>query len=44
MFLYHEEGEKMKAIEVKGLTKTFKVKQKEKGLKGSLKSIFKPTS
>ena len=33
----------MKAIEVKGLTKTFKVKQKEKGLKGSLKTIFNPS-
>ncbi len=32
----------MKAIEVKDLTKSFKVKQKEKGLKGSIKSIFKP--
>ncbi|MBR6252405.1 MAG: ATP-binding cassette domain-containing protein [Clostridia bacterium] len=32
----------MKAIEVKGLTKTFTVKQKTKGLKGSLKAIFKP--
>ena len=32
----------MKVIEVKSLSKTFKVKQKEKGLKGSLKSIIKP--
>jgi len=32
----------MNAIEVKKLSKTFKVKLKEKGLKGSLKSIFKP--
>ena len=32
----------MKAIEVKGLSKTFKSKVKEKGLKGSLKAIFKP--
>ena len=32
----------MKAIEVKELSKTFKVKQKEKGLKGSIKAIFKP--
>ena len=32
----------MKVIEVKGLTKTFKVKQKEKGLKGSIKAIIKP--
>ena len=37
-----KEGEKMKAIEVKGLTKTFKVKQKEKGLSGSFKSMFRP--
>ncbi|MGN1371474.1 MAG: ATP-binding cassette domain-containing protein [Candidatus Coprovivens sp.] len=32
----------MNAIEVKGLSKKFRVKQKEKGLMGSLKSIFKP--
>lgn len=32
----------MNVIEVKNLSKTFKVKTKEKGLKGSLKSIFKP--
>ena len=32
----------MKVIEVKKLNKTFKVKVKEKGFKGSLKSIFKP--
>ena len=32
----------MTVIEVKDLKKTFKVKQKEKGLKGSLKSIVKP--
>ncbi len=32
----------MNAIEVKNLSKTFKIKQKEKGLKGSIKSIFKP--
>ena len=31
----------MKAIEVTNLSKNFKVKIKEKGLKGSLKSIFK---
>ena len=29
-------------IEVKNLNKTFKVKTKEKGFKGSIKSIFKP--
>ena len=32
----------MKAIEVNKLCKDFKTKQKEKGLKGSLKAIFKP--
>ena len=32
----------MKVIEVKNLEKIFKVKVKEKGLKGSLKAIFKP--
>lgn len=31
-----------KAIEVKNLNKTFKVKLKDKGLKGSLKSMIKP--
>lgn len=32
----------MAVIKVENLSKTFKVKVKEKGLKGSLKSIFKP--
>lgn len=32
----------MKSIEVKNLSKTFKTKVKETGLKGSLKSIIKP--
>ena len=32
----------MKVIEVKNLRKTFRVKVKEKGFKGSIKSIFKP--
>ena len=32
----------MAIIEVKNLSKKFRVKVKEKGLKGSLKSIFKP--
>lgn len=32
----------MKIIEVKNLNKEFKVKEKEKGIKGSIKSIFKP--
>ena len=30
----------MKSIEVKGLTKTFKVKKKEEGLKASFKALF----
>ena len=33
----------MAIIKVKKLSKTFKIKTKEKGLKGSIKSIFKPT-
>ena len=33
----------MNAIEVNQLSKTFRVKVKEKGLRGSIKSIFKPT-
>lgn len=32
----------MEIIKVENLSKTFKVKQKEKGLKGSLKSVFRP--
>lgn len=32
----------MNIIEVKKLAKTFKVKEKDKGIKGSIKSIFKP--
>ena len=32
----------MNAIEVKKLNKTFNVKLKEKGFKGSIKSIFHP--
>ena len=32
----------MSIIEVKNLSKEFKVKVKDKGFKGSLKSIFKP--
>ena len=37
-----ERSDKMKVIEVKNLSKTFKVKLKEKGLIGSMKSIVKP--
>ena len=33
----------MNVIEVKNLSKEFKVKIKDKGLKGSLKSIIKDT-
>lgn len=33
----------MAVIEVKNLSKNFKVKLKEKGFKGSLKSIIKPS-
>lgn len=32
----------MKVIQVKDLSKTFRVKQKEKGMKGSIKSVFHP--
>lgn len=32
----------IKIIEIKHLSKTFKIKEKEKGFKGSLKSIIKP--
>jgi ABC-2 type transport system ATP-binding protein len=32
----------MNIIEVKNLSKTFRLKQKEKGIKGSFKAIFKP--
>ena len=32
----------MNIIEVKNLNKQFKIKEKEKGIKGSLKSIIKP--
>ena len=32
----------MKIIEVKNLNKKFKIKEKEEGLKGSIKSMFKP--
>jgi len=33
----------MTIIKVKNLTKSFKIKQKESGLKGSIKSMFKPS-
>lgn len=34
----------MKAVEVKNLSKSFKIKTKEKGIRGSLKSLIKPES
>jgi ABC-2 type transport system ATP-binding protein len=39
---YLERSDHMSVIKVKNLSKTFKVKLKEKGLKGSLKSLVKP--
>lgn len=41
-FIFIDGGKNMKVIEVKNISKTFKVKLKEKGFKGSLKSIVKP--
>ena len=32
----------MNVIEVENLSKTFRVKRKEKGMKGSIQAIFKP--
>ena len=32
----------MNAIEARDLSKTFRVKQKEKGMAGSLKAVFRP--
>ena len=37
-----KEVSKMSVIEVKNLCKTFRVKKKEKGLKGSFKSLWQP--
>jgi ABC-2 type transport system ATP-binding protein len=37
-----EEGGRMSAICVQGLTKSFQVKRKEAGMRGSLKSLFRP--
>lgn len=37
-----EEGAKMNVIEVENLSKTFRVRQKEKGMKGSIRAVFKP--
>ena len=40
--MYHEEGTAMKVIEAENLSKTFRVKRKEKGMKGSIQAIFAP--
>ena len=37
-----EEGTEMNVIEAENLSKTFRVKQKEKGMKGSIRAVFKP--
>lgn len=37
-----EEEKKLEAIRVEGLSKTFQVKRKEKGMRGSLKAILHP--
>lgn len=37
-----EEGTRMNVIEAENLSKTFRVKQKEKGMKGSIRAVFKP--
>lgn len=42
IFRLDEEGEAMKAIEVENLSKTFRVKGKEKGMKGSIRAMIKP--
>ena len=41
-FSYMEEGTEMNVIEAENLSKTFRVKQKEKGMKGSIRAVFKP--
>ena len=32
----------MEVVKVKDLSKTFRVRQKEKGMKGSIKAVFHP--
>lgn len=44
-YIFHksiEEGLTMKAIEAEGSSKNFRVKHKEKGMRGSIQSIFHP--
>ena len=41
-FSYMEEGTEMNVIEAENLSKTFRVKRKEKGMKGSIRAVFKP--
>lgn len=40
--IFGEEEKKLEAIRAEGLTKTFQVKHKEKGMRGSLKAILHP--
>ena len=42
MYTGREEESEMQAIRVKNLSKTFRVKRKEKGMRGSVKAIFHP--
>ena len=37
-----EEEKKLEAIRVEGLSKTFQVKRKEKGMRGAVKAILHP--
>lgn len=39
---FSEEGSAMKVIEAEGLSKNFRVKHKEKGMRGSIRAIFHP--
>jgi len=42
MYTGREGGTKMQAIRVENLSKTFRVKRKEKGMRGSVRAIFHP--
>ena len=42
MYTGREEKSEMQAIRVENLSKTFRVKRKEKGMRGSVKAIFHP--
>ena len=39
---FSEEGSAMEVIEAEGLSKNFRVKHKEKGMRGSIRAIFHP--